>query len=71
MNFTWAAGTRVSHYVVLEVILFARRSVLLNFHITAAIVIQTLRNPIGRVPIVVEKEKGVFSRYPKNNWLME
>jgi hypothetical protein len=25
----------------------------------------------GRVPSVVEKEKGVFSRYPKNsNWLM-
>jgi len=26
--------------------------------------------PEGRVPLVVEKGKGVFSRYPKNNWLM-
>ena len=24
----------------------------------------------GCVPLVVEKGKGVFSRYPKNNWLM-
>jgi len=24
----------------------------------------------ARVPSVVEKGKGVFSRYPKNNWLM-
>jgi hypothetical protein len=24
----------------------------------------------GRVPHVVEKGEGVFSRYPKNNWLM-
>jgi hypothetical protein len=25
----------------------------------------TVSVPVGRVPIVVEKEKGVFSRYPK------
>jgi len=27
-------------------------------------------NRKARVPSVVEKGKGVFSRYPKNNWLM-
>jgi hypothetical protein len=25
---------------------------------------------LGRVPHVVEKGKGVFSRHPKNNWLI-
>src|SRR3989304_5474448 len=59
---------------LLRRMLAVRYSVLMScgpFHLDFfASVYHALKGLLARVPSVVEKGKGVFSRYPKNNWRM-